>query len=60
MKTPAHIFREYDVRGLVEEDLSDDLVRARGRVSLPFARRESGSEYPRSRSAGTAPSSRGS
>ncbi|HET9332750.1 MAG TPA: phosphomannomutase/phosphoglucomutase [Gemmatimonadota bacterium] len=46
MKTPAHIFREYDVRGLVEEDLSDDLVRALGRAFATFMRRASGSERP--------------
>lgn len=47
MKTPAHIFREYDVRGLVEEDLTDDLVRALGRAYATFMRRNSGSERPK-------------
>ena len=28
MVVPAHIFREYDVRGLVESDLTPDNVRA--------------------------------
>lgn len=44
MKTPAHIFREYDVRGLVEEDLSDELVRALGLAFATFMRRKAGSE----------------
>ena len=46
MKTPAHIFREYDVRGLVEEDLTDDLVRALGRAYATYMRRATGSERP--------------
>jgi len=44
MKLPAHIFREYDVRGLVDEDLSDELVRALGRAYATFMRRAVGSE----------------
>jgi phosphomannomutase/phosphoglucomutase len=44
MKTPAHIFREYDVRGLVDQDLSDELVRALGRAFTTFLRRATGSE----------------
>jgi phosphomannomutase/phosphoglucomutase len=44
MKTPAQIFREYDVRGLVDEDLSDDLVRALGRAFATFIRRSTGSK----------------
>jgi phosphomannomutase/phosphoglucomutase len=44
MKTPAHIFREYDVRGLVEEELSDALARALGRAFATFMRRATGSE----------------
>jgi phosphomannomutase/phosphoglucomutase len=32
MKTPAHVFREYDIRGRAEPDLSDDLVEAIGRA----------------------------
>ncbi|HUF89052.1 MAG TPA: phosphomannomutase/phosphoglucomutase [Gemmatimonadota bacterium] len=44
MKSPAHIFREYDVRGLVDEDLSDELVRALGRAFATFLRRAVGSE----------------
>ena len=44
MKTPVHIFREYDVRGLVDEDLSDELVRALGRAFATFMRRGAESE----------------
>ena len=44
METPAHIFREYDVRGLVDEDLSDDLVRALGSAFATFMRRAAGSD----------------
>ena len=44
MKTPAHIFREYDVRGLVEGELSDALSRALGRAFATFRRRATGSE----------------
>ena len=43
MKTPAHIFREYDIRGLVEEDLSDELVVALGRAFATFIRRRTDS-----------------
>ena len=44
MKTPAHIFREYDVRGLVDQDLSDDFVRALGRAFATFMRKHTGSD----------------
>ena len=44
MKTPAHIFREYDVRGLVDEDLSEEIVRALGRAYATFMLRALGSE----------------
>jgi phosphomannomutase/phosphoglucomutase len=44
MKTPPHIFREYDVRGLVDDDLSDDLVRALGRAYATFMLRGTGSK----------------
>ena len=39
MKVPAHIFREYDIRGLVEQDLSDDTVRGIGRAFGTFLAR---------------------
>ena len=44
MKTPAHIFREYDVRGLVENELTDDLAYSLGRAYATFMRRAMGSE----------------
>ena len=31
MKVPAHAFREYDIRGVAERDLTDDVTRAIGR-----------------------------
>jgi phosphomannomutase / phosphoglucomutase len=31
MTIPSHIFREYDIRGVADEDLTDDLVRGIGR-----------------------------
>jgi phosphomannomutase/phosphoglucomutase len=31
MRVPAHIFREYDIRGLVDQDLAPEAVRAIGR-----------------------------
>src|ERR1044071_4162285 len=30
MLVPAHVFREYDIRGIADRELSDDLVRAIG------------------------------
>jgi phosphomannomutase/phosphoglucomutase len=30
MAFPAHVFREYDIRGIADTDLTDDLVRATG------------------------------
>ena len=32
MKIPAHAFREYDIRGVADRDLQDDLVQALGRA----------------------------
>ncbi len=32
MKIPTHIFREYDIRGVADRDLLDDLAEALGRV----------------------------
>jgi phosphomannomutase / phosphoglucomutase len=32
MKIPRHVFREYDIRGVAERDLSNDLARAIGRA----------------------------
>ncbi len=31
MRVPSHIFREYDIRGVAERDLSDDVARGIGR-----------------------------
>jgi phosphomannomutase / phosphoglucomutase len=40
MKVPGHIFREYDVRGVVETDLAVDVVTALGRaLGTAFRRR---------------------
>lgn len=44
METPGHIFREYDVRGLVDQDLTDDLSHALGRAFVTFMRRATGSD----------------
>ncbi|CAN5838508.1 phosphomannomutase/phosphoglucomutase [soil metagenome] len=44
METPGHIFREYDVRGLVDQDLTDDLSHALGRAFVTFMRRANGSD----------------
>ena len=46
MRVPAHIFREYDVRGLVEEDLGADTVRAIGRGFATFLARKLGKSQP--------------
>jgi phosphomannomutase/phosphoglucomutase len=40
MRVPAHIFREYDVRGLVEQDLLPDVVRGLGRGFVTFLSRK--------------------
>lgn len=39
MRVPPHIFREYDIRGLVDEDLRPDTVRAIGRAFATFMAR---------------------
>jgi phosphomannomutase / phosphoglucomutase len=39
MKVSRNIFREYDVRGLVNEDLPDDVVRAFGKAFGSYVRR---------------------
>jgi phosphomannomutase / phosphoglucomutase len=43
MQTPRHAFREYDIRGRAESDLSDDLVFAIGRA-LASCLKRSGAE----------------
>ncbi|MGH7558200.1 MAG: phosphomannomutase/phosphoglucomutase [Gemmatimonadota bacterium] len=40
MQVPSHIFREYDIRGLVDEEISPDLTRALGRAFATFVRRK--------------------
>ena len=46
MPTPSHIFREYDIRGLVEEDLRPETVRGIGRGFATRIRRELDTESP--------------
>jgi phosphomannomutase/phosphoglucomutase len=38
MKIPRHAFREYDIRGVADADLSDDLARALGRSFVALLR----------------------
>jgi len=45
MLIPRHIFREYDIRGVAERDLSDDLARAIG-AAFPLALRKAGDSGP--------------
>ncbi len=40
MKIPRHAFREYDIRGIADVDLTDELVRAIGRTFALILRRE--------------------
>jgi len=40
MKIPRHIFREYDIRGVAERDLDDDLARGLGRAFALVLRRD--------------------
>ncbi|CAN5219195.1 phosphomannomutase/phosphoglucomutase [soil metagenome] len=46
MQVPGHIFREYDIRGLVDQDLSSATVRAIGRAYVTFMRRSLGNDAP--------------
>ena len=46
MQVPSHIFREYDIRGLVDEELSPDLARALGRAFATFVRRKLETDSP--------------
>lgn len=46
MQVPRHIFREYDVRGLVGEELTPDLARGLGRAFATFVARRTGDERP--------------
>ena len=40
MKTPRKVFREYDIRGVAETDLSDELTHALGRALATFLAKE--------------------
>lgn len=46
MAVPRHIFREYDVRGLVEKDLQSSTVEALGRAVASFIADRTGTERP--------------
>ena len=42
MNVPAHVFRAYDVRGIVDQDLTPDFARELGRAIGTVARRQVG------------------
>ena len=42
MKTPSHVFREYDIRGVADVDLSDELASAIGRALATDLRQNAG------------------
>jgi phosphomannomutase/phosphoglucomutase len=46
MQVPAHIFREYDIRGLVDQDLEPDTVRGIGRAFVTHLARKLDHPYP--------------
>lgn len=46
MRVPRHIFREYDIRGLVGDEVSPELTRAIGRAFATFVGRERGTDAP--------------
>ncbi|MDX1661747.1 MAG: phosphomannomutase/phosphoglucomutase [Gemmatimonadota bacterium] len=46
MRVPEHIFREYDIRGLVGDEVTVDLTRAIGRAMATFVARERGVDAP--------------
>lgn len=46
MRVPDHIFREYDIRGLVDEEVTIELTRAIGRAFATFVGREGGTDAP--------------
>lgn len=46
MHVPAHIFREYDIRGLVDEEITPELVRGLGRAFATFVGRKLGVDAP--------------
>src|SRR5437773_8468447 len=43
---PAHIFREYDIRGVVDEDLSEDIYYSLGRAYGTFLYSQPGDIKP--------------
>src|SRR5438477_13080006 len=43
---PAHIFREYDIRGVVDEDLSEDVYYSLGRAYGTFLYSQPGDIKP--------------
>lgn len=47
MKIPRHIFREYDIRGVADQDLSDELAHALGRA-FAFVLRSSSNDHEKS------------
>jgi phosphomannomutase/phosphoglucomutase len=46
MQVPAHIFREYDIRGLVDEEVTAELVHGLGRGFATFVARQLGRGAP--------------
>lgn len=46
MRVPGHIFREYDIRGLVDDEVTARLTRAIGRAFATFVGRELGVDSP--------------
>jgi phosphomannomutase/phosphoglucomutase len=47
MKIPRHAFREYDIRGVAERDLTDDVARALGHAFADTLRAERPAAVPR-------------
>jgi phosphomannomutase/phosphoglucomutase len=46
MLIPAHVFREYDIRGVAETELSSELVRAVGQVFATMLREDAPNKRP--------------
>ena len=46
MQVPAHIFREYDTRGLVDDEVTPELVHAIGRGFATLVARQLGGKEP--------------
>jgi phosphomannomutase/phosphoglucomutase len=47
MKIPRHAFREYDIRGIADTDLTDDVARALGAAFAATMREQAGVPSPR-------------